>query len=332
MRKNGQDADIARCHYAGMRTASPAPDFLAPDFLAQDFLAQDFLAQDFLAQDFLANVLAYIEAHSLEPVTVAELASVAGFSPYHFSRLFTARFGASVMSYVRTRRLHAAALRLTGDAPPPIVELAFDCGFESQEAFTRAFRRRYGAPPGQFQRNKLLLRQQRERPMSDTKTQTSVERLENLVQRDAFTIVGVRALFDQQNKSGIPALWPRLVRALPLAGQTNAVAYGACWIENKAEGRFNYLAGVEVSGDAPLPDRFERLRLAAQSYAVFRLTLDGNPLHPQMQAAMAKIWGDMLPKSGLKLVPAPDLEVYPADFEPMRKGSYVDMYVAVEPG
>jgi AraC-like DNA-binding protein len=180
MRKNGQDADIARCHYAGMRTASPAPDFPAPDFLAQDFLAQDLLAQN-----FLANVLAYIEAHSLEPVTVAELASVAGFSPYHFSRLFTARFGASVMSYVRTRRLHAAALRLTGDAPPPIVELAFDCGFESQEAFTRAFRRRYGAPPGQFQRNKLLLRHQRERPMSDTKTQTSVERLENLVQRDA---------------------------------------------------------------------------------------------------------------------------------------------------
>src|SRR5580658_8125059 len=90
--------------------------------------------------DFLAEVLAYIEAHRFEPMTVAELASVAGFSAYHFSRLFTARFGESVMSHVRTCRLQAAAVRLTGDAPPALVDLAFDCGFGSQEAFTRAFR------------------------------------------------------------------------------------------------------------------------------------------------------------------------------------------------
>src|SRR4051812_42530188 len=115
--------------------------------------------------DFLAEVLAYIEAHRFEPMTVTELASVAGFSPYHFSRLFTARFGESVMSYVRTCRLQAAALRLTGDSPPTLIDLAFECGFESQEAFTRAFRQRYGVPPGQFQRRELL-RQPVERSMS----------------------------------------------------------------------------------------------------------------------------------------------------------------------
>jgi AraC family transcriptional regulator len=166
--------------------------------------------------------------------------------------------------------------------------------------------------------------------MSDTKTQARLEKMEDLVKRDAFTIVGVRALFDQQNKSGIPGLWPRLIRSLPLQGQANAVTYGAVWMENKAEGRFNYMAGVEVIGDAPPPDGFERLQLAAQTYVVFRLTLDGGPLHPQMQAAMPKIWGDLLPKSGLKAVQAPDLEVYPADFEPMRKGAYVDMHVPIE--
>ena len=284
---------------------------------------------DFLAPDFLADVLAYIEAHRFEPLTVAELASVAGFSPYHFSRLFTARFGESVMSYVRTCRLQSAALRLTGDAPPPLVELAFDCGFESQEAFTRAFRRRYGVPPGQFQRTSLQ-QQPQEKIMSYTEVRLGVEPMKDLVTRSAFTVAGVRALFDEQNKSGIPGLWPRLIRALPLPGQVNAVTYGVCSMENKEEGRFNYMAGVEVTGDAVLPEGFERVRLAAQSYAVFRLTVTGGPLHPQMQAAMPIIWGDMLPKSGLKTVPAPDLEVYPGDFEPMRKGAYVDMYIAVE--
>jgi AraC family transcriptional regulator len=279
--------------------------------------------------DFLAAVLAYIEAHKYEPLTVAELAAVAGFSPYHFSRLFTARFGMAVMSYVRDCRLQAAALRLTGDAPPPLTGLAFDCGYESQEAFTRAFARRYGVPPGQFKRE-ALQQQPREKSMSDTKTAASVEHLPDLVRREAFTVAGVGAVFDEQNKSGIPGLWPRLIRGLPLKGQVSAVTYGVCRMENKAEGRFSYMAGVEITGDDPLPDGFERVALAAQSYAVFRLTLDSSPLHPQMQAAMPKIWGELLPKSGLKTVPAPDLEVYPGDFEPMRKGSYVDMYIAVE--
>jgi AraC family transcriptional regulator len=279
--------------------------------------------------DFLAEVLAYIAAHRDEPLTVAELARVAGFSPYHFSRLFTARFGESVMEYVRVVRLQSAALRLTGDAPPPLVDLAFDCGFESQEAFTRAFRRRYGVPPGQFQRDALA--QQPPRSMETAMpTTASVEQRKELVRRAAFTVAGPAALFTQENKSGIPALWPRLIRALPLKGQADARTYGVCQMADKQEGRLRYLAGVEIGGDAPLPDGFERIGLDAHRYAVFRLTLDGSPLHPQMQAAMPKIWGELLPKSGLKTVPAPDFEFYPTDFEPMRKGSYVDMHIAVE--
>jgi AraC family transcriptional regulator len=281
-----------------------------------------------LEPDFLADVLAYIESHRDEPMTVAELARVAGFSPYHFSRLFTARFGASVMDYVRTVRLQAAALRLTGDAPPPLAELAFDCGFESQEAFTRAFRRRYGTPPGQFKRD--ALKQQpplQERPMPAS---ARVELQKDLVTRAPFTVAGPSALFTEENKSGIPALWPRLIRALPLSGQADSRTYGVCQMMDKQEGRLRYLAGVEVTRDAPLPDGFERIALDAHCYAVFRLTLDGSALHPQMQAAMPKIWGEMLPQSGLKTMPAPDFELYPGDFEPMRKGCHVDMYIAVE--
>jgi AraC family transcriptional regulator len=277
--------------------------------------------------DFLAEVLAYIEAHRGEPLTVAELARVAGFSPYHFSRLFTARFGISAMEYVRTCRLQEAALRLTGDAPPPLAALALDSGFDSQEAFTRAFRRRYGTPPGQFQRSALELfplKPQREIRMA------AVEMQKELVKRDAFTVAGVAALFTEANKSGIPALWPRLIRALPLAGQADARTYGVCKMVDAKEGCLKYLAGVEMTGDGALPDGFEMIALEAHSYAVFRLVLDGSPLHPQMQAAMPKIWGELLPKSGLKTVPAPDFELYPSDFEPMRKGSHVDMYIAVE--
>lgn len=95
------------------------------------------------ASDFLADVLAHIEAHLFKPMSVARLARVAGLSPWHFSRLFAARLGESAMDYVRGRRLEPAASRLSGADKPPLIELAFDSGFESQEAFTRAFKRRF---------------------------------------------------------------------------------------------------------------------------------------------------------------------------------------------
>lgn len=283
------------------------------------------MENDFRAPDFLADVLAYIEAHLFAPLTLADLAAVAGLSPYHFSRAFTARLGNSVMDHVRARRLEAAYMRLSGSNPPELIDMAFDCGFESQEAFTRAFRRRYGIAPGQFKRAAQPKRMQ---IMSDTVT-ANVQQLAT-VTRGAFSIAGPRAAFGDDNKSGIPSLWPRLIRCLPLAGQVARGTYGACWGMDQKEGRFNYMAGVEVTGDVKLPDGFERLEINPHSYAVFRITLDGSDLHPQMQAAMPLIWGDMLPKSGLKVVPAPDLEVYPDDFNPQVKGMHVDIYIPVE--
>jgi AraC family transcriptional regulator len=154
--------------------------------------------------------------------------------------------------------------------------------------------------------------------------------LKDTVRRPAFTVAGVRALFDDENKHGIPMLWPRLIRCLPLAGQTGEGTYGVCAMADKQEGVLSYMAGVEVEGDAALPDGFERRTLVAQTYAVFRIVVDGTDLHPQMQAAMPEIWGRLLPEAGLKTVAAPVFEYYPPGFEPNRNGVHVDIYVPVE--
>jgi AraC family transcriptional regulator len=165
--------------------------------------------------------------------------------------------------------------------------------------------------------------------MTITKT-ARVEAQQELVRRDAFSVAGVAALFTQDNKSGIPGLWPRLFQKLPLKDQVGQVSYGVCSMIDRDEGSFKYLAGVEVKGETPLPEGFERVTLEPQSYAVYRIVLDGSDLHAQMQAAMPIIWGDMLPKSGRRLAPAPDFEFYPPGFSPNREGAYVDIYVPVE--
>ena len=66
------------------------------------------------ANDFLADALAYIDRNLFEPVTLADLAAAAGYSLYHFSRLFAAHFGETPMDYVRARRMQRGAFRIAG--------------------------------------------------------------------------------------------------------------------------------------------------------------------------------------------------------------------------
>src|SRR5580700_1975312 len=93
------------------------------------------------ANDALERARAFAAVALVETLTLEAMAAVAGLSTYHFGRQFAARFGMTPMAFVRARRMALAADRLRGDAPPSLVNLAFDLGFETQEGFTRAFKR-----------------------------------------------------------------------------------------------------------------------------------------------------------------------------------------------
>src|SRR5579871_6878404 len=103
--------------------------------------------------DPLERARAFVGTSGAEPLSLESLAAVAGLSAYHFARQFTARFGVSPVAYVREQRMALAATRLAETKPPALVELAFDLGFESQEGFTRAFKRAHGVSPGRYRRN-----------------------------------------------------------------------------------------------------------------------------------------------------------------------------------
>lgn len=91
----------------------------------------------------------HIQAHLDEPLEPETLADIAGFSLHHFHRVFRGMTGESVMGFIRRLRLERAASRLKfGDEP--VTSVAFDAGYGSHEAFTRAFRARFGMPPREY--------------------------------------------------------------------------------------------------------------------------------------------------------------------------------------
>ncbi|MEL6185057.1 MAG: helix-turn-helix transcriptional regulator, partial [Myxococcota bacterium] len=90
--------------------------------------------------DVLDEIHARLDDDTLEP---AQLADHAGFSRHHFHRVFRGMTGESVMGLVRRLRMERAAQRLRfGDAP--VTDVALASGYGSHEAFTRAFRDRFG--------------------------------------------------------------------------------------------------------------------------------------------------------------------------------------------
>jgi len=97
----------------------------------------------------LECVLAYILAHLDEPLDPRVLANEAHFSLYHFHRIFRGMMQESIGEFVRRVRMERAAYRLGNGAA--VTETAFDAGFESHEAFTRAFRAAFGVSPRQRQ-------------------------------------------------------------------------------------------------------------------------------------------------------------------------------------
>lgn len=94
-----------------------------------------------------------IENHVQTEITAVELASKAGFSVYHFYRLFQAETGMPVMQYILRRRLlHAIYAIREGEKG---INAALAYGFDTYAGFYKAFLREYGCTPFVYLQRKL---------------------------------------------------------------------------------------------------------------------------------------------------------------------------------
>jgi AraC-like DNA-binding protein len=93
----------------------------------------------------------YIDARFDRDVTLTELASVAGLSPFHLARVFRANVGLPPHAYLESVRVREAQ-RLIRDGRP-LAEVAHRVGFADQSHFTHRFRRLVGVTPGRYARS-----------------------------------------------------------------------------------------------------------------------------------------------------------------------------------
>ena len=97
-------------------------------------------------------VIDYIENNLDGKNDLETVANEIHYSKYHLHRMFTSTVGMTIHDYVQRRQLTEAA-KLLVFSDKPIIEIAFICGYESQQAFSSIFKSMYKIPPAEYRDN-----------------------------------------------------------------------------------------------------------------------------------------------------------------------------------
>lgn len=273
----------------------------------------------------VGKALWYIESHFAGEIALDEIAAASGVSRYYLSRAFAEATGHPVMHYVRGRRLSEAARALSAGASD-ILSVALEAGYGSHEAFTRAFRDRFGLTPETVRARRHLDTLALMEPIKMNETpMTTLEppRFEN---GKALLIAGLGERYTCETSKAIPAQWQRFGPHFGhVPGQIGRTAYGVCCNQDD-EGNFDYICGVEVSDFRELPAEFSRVRISGQRYAVFSHREHISTIRGTVNA----IWNKWLPESGYEIADAPDFERYGEAFDPETGTGGVEIWIPIK--
>lgn len=221
----------------------------------------------------------FIEDRLEEEVALGDVAKAAGLSQWHFQRIFKSLTGETLKTYIRSRRMANALDRLAG-TDLRVLDIALDAGFESQEAFARAFKKAFGMTPTAYRelgKRNLFPRKLQLDETSIVHLRDRVSREPVIETRERMCLVGLQTTFygvdSEKNDLGekLPRLWDEF---LPWLGSiehaVGGVCYGVIRPGQSADAEaLDYHAAIEVHPNAPVPEGLVRLELPGATYARF---------------------------------------------------------------
>lgn len=109
----------------------------------------------------IQKTIEHIESHLHDDLSLERVAQFAGFSKFHYHRIFQKEVGVTASEYIRYRRI-ANSANLLLYTEEKIIDIAFYYRFETQESFARSFKKYYKLPPGQYRKiiGKVMLQKE----------------------------------------------------------------------------------------------------------------------------------------------------------------------------
>lgn len=220
----------------------------------------------------------YIESHLHEPITPADLARAARYSPWYADRLFRKWTGLSPAAYIRRLRLSKSALLLR-DKPVTVTDVALNLGFGSVDGYQRAFLRTFGCNPHTYSKHPTPIplftpygvQYRNERKVSQMEPIQTV--FVHVIDKPARKVIikrGVKATdyFSYCEEIGCD-IWGLLTSIPSLTGEPICL-----WLPEayRMPGTSVYVQGVEVDADSTpvIPEGCGMIALPACRYLMFQ--------------------------------------------------------------
>ncbi len=270
----------------------------------------------------------FIEGRLDQDIQLVDVAKAAGMSQWHFQRVFKALSKETLKTYIRSRRLANALekLRVTDER---IIEISIAAGYDSQAAFTRAFKKTFGLTPNAYRKigeSSLFLK----------KLELSADYLRHInknlslepeiVTQEAMSLVGKRTTFfgSDSEKNNIadklPSLWEAFLPHLDEVKSRIGIACYGVIRQLPGDGEeLEYFAVTQVKDLKNIPNEMVGIGVEASEYA--RFSHRGDPR--MLDDTVSYIYSTWLMSTSLRHTYGPDLETYAQDYDPTSPESLI---------
>lgn len=274
----------------------------------------------------VTRALRHVVGNLDEALDLERLAREAGLSPFHFHRIFRGLVGETPLELHRRLRLERAAHRLIVE-DTSVTSIAFDAGYDTHEAFTRAFSARYARSPSEFRKARERPRVGCERPFQiEIAAPSGIHFEPPFVDDAAFRFIRGETAMNVEIKELAPLRtvavrhvgpYHRISEAFSRLGQVAAqanlfrerpmmLAIYHDDPETTPEQELRSDAALVVGEDVAVPPGLTEQRIPGGRYAC--ATFIGPYEH--LGDAWARFMGQWLPQSGERLGSGTSFEVY----------------------
>jgi AraC family transcriptional regulator len=284
--------------------------------------------------DRMNKAMDYIERNLAEEISYAKLAQITCCSTYHFQRMFSFLTGIPLSEYIRRRRLTLAAFDLQ-TSNIKAVDVAIKYGYESPEAFSRAFKNLHGVMPMAAHDIGVSLKAFPKITFSIS-IKGATEMNYRIEQKETFEVFGLElktTVINGQCFKDIPEFWLKCVQdgrfqeLLQAAGKKSGelVDVGVTYAHNP-NGNLSYMLGC-IKRDRAVPPGYTVLSIPKQTWAIFQTEWKSESDDEKLHEVWRRIYSEWFPVASYEHADCDyDLEVYYGD---EQTGYSVEIWIPV---
>lgn len=263
----------------------------------------------------MQNAINYMEDNILDDIDYDKIAQSAYSSTFHFQRMFSMLTGFTVGEYIRNRRLTLAAQELAL-SNTKVTDIAFKYGYETLEAFTKAFQRLHGMTPTAARESGAKLKSYGRLSIQIT-MKGDKEMNYKIVEKESFKIFGKdfkTSVIDGKCFEEIPEFWDRCIadgtsaKIINCAGkpENGLLDAGVLYEHNGVDGSLRYMIACDLP-KTDVPEEFTILEIPNLTWAIFEV--QGNR-DEDIQQIWKRISSEWFPSSNYEHADAPEMERY----------------------